>query len=69
MVHNTQDITVIRKKTEWINDVAIPENSRIEYKELEKIPKYQDLKNEIEKLGHKPVLVISVVIGAPCPHH
>ena len=44
------DITVVEKKQVWIIDVAIPGDSRIEEKEIEKISKYQDLKIEIEIL-------------------
>ena len=50
LAHNIPAITVVEKKRVWIIDVAIPGDSRIEEKELDKIRKYQDLKIEIEKL-------------------
>ena len=43
-------MSVVEKKQVWIIDVAIPGDSRIEEKVLEKISKYQDLKIEIERL-------------------
>lgn len=42
----------------WIIDVAIPEDSRTEDKELDKITK-----TEIERLWHKPAEVIPTVIS------
>ena len=42
--------------------MAIPGDSRIEEKELEKISKYQDLKIEIETLWEKQAIVVPVVI-------
>ena len=44
--------------------MAIPGDSRIEEKELEKISKYQDLKIEIERLWEKQATVVPVVIGS-----
>lgn len=41
------------KKKVWIIDLVIPEDSRREDQELEKITKNQDLKIEMEKLWHK----------------
>ena len=40
LAHNIPDITVVEKKQEWIIDVAIPGDGRIEEKEQEKISKY-----------------------------
>ena len=48
----------------WLIDVAIPGNSRINHKEVEKITKYQDLKVEEERLWEKKATVVPVVIGA-----
>ena len=45
-------------------DVAIPGDSRIEQKEVEKITKYHDLKNEVDRLWEKKTTVVPVVIGA-----
>jgi hypothetical protein len=53
LAHNIPDITVVEKKQVWMIDVAIPGDSRIEEKELEKIIKYQDLKIQIERLWEK----------------
>ena len=44
--------------------MAIPGDSRIEEKELEKISKYQDLKIEIERLWEKQATGVPVVIGS-----
>ena len=41
----------------------IPEDSRINQKEVEKITKYQDLKVKAERLWEKKALVVTVVIG------
>ena len=46
-------------------DVAIPGDDRVKEKELEKIEKYQLLKDEIAKVWHmRKVIVVLVVIGA-----
>ena len=45
-------------------DVAIPSDSRIHQKEVEKITKYQDLKIEVERLWERIATVVPVVIGA-----
>ena len=44
--------------------MAVPGDSRIEEKELEKISKYQDLKIEIEMLWEKQATVVPVVVGS-----
>ena len=56
-------IVVSKKENKWIIvEIAIPRNSRIHEKELEKIEKYQDLKWEIRRMwGIKNVDVIPVV--------
>lgn len=64
LAHNIPDITVVEKKQVWLVDVAIPGDSRIEQKEIEKITKYQDLKIEVERLWEKKATVVPVVIGA-----
>ena len=61
---NIPDIAVAEKKRVWLIDVAIPGDSRIDQKEMEKITKYQDLKIEVERLWEKKATVLSVVIGA-----
>ena len=53
LAHNIPDIIVVEKKRVWIIDVAIPGDSRIEEKELEKISKYQDLNRKtVGKTSH-----------------
>ena len=61
------DIVFIDKKEREvvIIDVAIPGDDRVKDKELEKVEKYQLLKDEIAKVWHMlKVIVIPVVIGA-----
>ena len=64
LAHNIPDITVVEKKQVWLIDVAIPGDSRIDQKKVEKITKYQDLKVEVERLWEKKATVVPVVIGA-----
>ena len=64
LAHNIPDITVVEKKQVWLVDVAIPGDSRIQQKEVEKITKYQDLKIEVERLWERKAMVVPVVIGA-----
>ena len=45
-------------------DVAIPGDSRINQKEVEKITKFQDLKVEVKRLWEKQATVVPVVIEA-----
>ena len=61
------DIVFIDKKEREvvIIDVAIPGDDRVKDKELEKVEKYQLLKDEIAKVWHmRKVIVVPVVIGA-----
>ena len=61
------DIVFIDKKEREvvIIDVAIPGDDRLKDKELEKVEKYQLLKDEIAKVWRmREVIVIPVVIGA-----
>ena len=55
-----------RKESEVvIIDVAIPGDDRVRDKALEKVEKYQLLKDEIAKVWHmRKVIVVPVVIGA-----
>ena len=64
LARNIPDITVVAKKQVWLIDVAIPGDSRIYQKEVEKIAKYQDMKIEVERLWKEKVTVVPVVIGA-----
>ena len=58
------DMIVIDKETKFakIIDFAIPYDSRVNSKEIEKIEKYQDLAREIKKLWGMRVTVIPIVI-------
>ena len=61
------DIVFVDKKKREIKilDVAVPGDGRVKDKELEKIEKYQLLKEEVGRIwGVKKVKVIPVVIGA-----
>ena len=61
------DIVFIDKKERGvvIIDVAIPGDDRVKDKELEKVEKYQLLKDEIAKVWRmRKVIAIPVVIGA-----
>ena len=55
---------MVEKKQLWFIDVAIPEDRRIDQKEVEQITKYQDLNIEIERLWEKRATVVPMVIGA-----
>ena len=44
---------MVEKKQVWLVDVAIPGDSRIDQKEMEKITKYQNLKIEVERLWER----------------
>ena len=52
------------KKECKIIDFAIPYDSRVNAKEMEKTEKYQDLAREVEKLWDIRTKVIPIVIGA-----
>ena len=58
LAHNVLDIIMVEKKQVWLIDVAIPGDSRINQKEVEKITKYQDLKVEVERLWKKKATVV-----------
>ena len=61
------DIVFIDRKEREVDiiDVAIPSDDRVKDKELEKVEKYQLLKDEITKVWHMgKVIVVPVVIGA-----
>ena len=60
------DMIVINKKenTAQVIDFAIPHDSRVDSKEIEKIEKYQDLVRELKKLWDMRIVVSPIVIGA-----
>ena len=57
---------VIDKETSkaQVIDFAIPYDSRVDSKEMEKIEKYQDLVRELKRLWDMKVVVIPIVLGA-----
>ena len=59
------DMIVIDKETKFakIIDFAIPYDSRVNSKEVEKIEKYKDLAREIKKLWGVRVTAIPIVVG------
>ena len=60
------DMIVKDKETKFVTiiDFAIPYDTRVNSKEVEKIEKYQDLAREIKRLWGMRVTVIPIVIGA-----
>jgi hypothetical protein len=64
--HNQPDIVLIDKdaKTGIIIDIAVPIDGNIRDKELEKMDKYQQLKEELQTLWKVRMAVIPVVVGA-----
>ena len=59
------DIVFNKMREVVIIDVAIPGDDRVKENELEKVEKYQLLKDEIAKVWHiRKVIVVPVVIGA-----
>ena len=60
-----QTLSLMIRRRERLIDVAIPGDDRVKEKELEKVEKYQLLKDEIVKVWHmRKVIVVPVVIGA-----
>ena len=61
------DIVFVDKKEKEVKiiDIAVPGDVRVKDKELEKIEKYQLLREEVGRIwGMKKVIVVPVVIGA-----
>ena len=61
------DVVLIDKRTKGVKiiDIAIPGDKRVKDKEIEKLEKYQMLKEEVQRLWKmKSVTVLPVVIGA-----
>ena len=60
------DLVVVDKKDRSceIIDFAVPEDSRIEEKEKNKIEKYQDLGRELQKIWNVKVKIIPLVVGS-----
>ena len=59
------DMIVVDKRNKCckMTDFAIPYDSRIEEKEVEKVVKYQDLARELRKLRKMKTMVIPIVMG------
>ena len=59
-------VVVLKKKMECnIVDIAVPRDSRIREKELEKMEKYGDLKREVKRMwAMRKIEVILIVVGA-----
>ena len=60
------DLVVVDKKERSckIIDFAVPEDSRIEEKEKDKIEKYQDFGRELQKIWKVKVKIIPLVVGS-----
>lgn len=60
------DIVVLEKKERKVTiiDIAVPSDTNIKSKELEKITKYQDLRLEVQRMWNVKAQVVPVVIGA-----
>ena len=52
-----------KEQTGLIIDIAVPRDEKIQDKELEKIDKYQSMKNELEQLWKVKIMVIPAVVG------
>ena len=53
-----------KKKTNWMDDFAIPAVHRMKIKEIEKRDKYLDLASELKESWNIKMMEISIVIGA-----
>ena len=60
------DLIVVDKKERSckIIDFAVPEDSRTEEKEKDKIEKYQGLQRELQKIWNVKVKIIPLVVGS-----
>jgi len=63
--HNQPDITLVllNEKKAFLVDVAIPGDSRLYSKVLEKQTKYTDLKIEVQKLWNVSCQIVPIVVG------
>ena len=64
--HNRPDITLVDKQNDVVKliDVAIPGDSRIQQKAVEKKEKYTDLRIKVQRIWKTPVSVVPIIIGA-----
>ena len=66
VIANQPDIVIVDKikKTASIIDIAVPMDGNIKKKEIEKVEKYQPLREELTRLWQVKTTVTPVVIGA-----
>ena len=66
MIANKPDIVAVDKNTKYttIIDVAVPNDQKIKVKELEKVDKYQPLREELERAWKTTEAVAPMVVGA-----
>ena len=62
--HRPDFVPVNKERICKITDFALPEDSRIEEKEKDKIEKYQDLRRELQKIWNVKVKIIPLVVGS-----
>ena len=66
VIANRPDIVVVDKinRTTTIIDIAVPSDFNIKVKEIEKVEKYQALREELERTWRTTAVVVPVVVGA-----
>jgi len=64
--HNRPDITLVDKQHDMVKliDVAIPGDSRIQQKVVEKKEKYTDIRIKVQRVWKTPVTVVPIFIGS-----
>ena len=64
--HRRPDVVLLDKTKKMCHliDIAVPGDTRVASKEMEKIEKYQDLARELRKIWQVKVKVVPVVVGA-----
>jgi hypothetical protein len=64
--HRRPDIILIDKESKvcFLIDVAVPGDHNVDFKEIEKLDNYSDLRTEIERMWNVKAHIIPVVIGA-----
>ena len=66
--HRRPDIVIVHKKERkcQLMDIAIPEDSRVELKEHEKVDNYNELKREVKKTWNLTYVgIVSTHSGSP----
>ena len=66
LTHTHPDITLVlpNDKKAFLVDIAIPGDSRLSSKILEKQTRYTDLKIEVEKLWSVKCMIVPIILGA-----